>query len=247
MIPLFKSHFSIGKSILTLGDESPEGGSDGIFEIAKTNNLSEVVLVEDSLTGFLEAAKKSESLGIKLIFGLRLTACEGTSTENNCHKIIVFAKNDSGCKLLNKVYSEAFKGETPAIDIRKLKEVWNEESLKLAIPFYDSFIFNNTMSFANCVPSFNFTKPTLFIESNQLPFDDMIKERVERFASQKNLDTEKVKTIYYKNREDFEAFQTYKCICNRTGWGGRAVSIQKPNLEHCGSREFCLESWKEQV
>jgi len=245
MIPLFKSHFSIGKSILTLSDQTSEKGSDGIFEIAKENNLKELVLVEDSLTGFLEAAKKSLELNIKLIFGLRITACEQHSTQNNCHKVIVFSKDDSGCKLLNKIYSEAFKSENPAIDIQKLAEIWDNEHLKLAIPFYDSFIFNNTMSFANCVPSFNFTQPTLFVEDNDLPFDTIIQERVNKFASQKKLNVEKAKTIYYKNRKDFEAFQTYKCICNRGGWAGRAVSIQKPNLDHCGSAEFSFESWKD--
>ena len=43
MIPLFKSHFSIGKSILTLEspDKDKEGGSDSIFSIAKENSLKE--------------------------------------------------------------------------------------------------------------------------------------------------------------------------------------------------------------
>jgi DNA polymerase III alpha subunit len=247
MIPLFKSHFSIGKSILTLSEEESAGKSDGIFNIAKNNGLTEVVLVEDSLTGFLEAAKRSGDLGMQLVFGLRVTACDTHSTEKDCHKVVVFAKDDEGCKLLNKVYTKAFERELGAIEMDELASIWNDEHLKLVIPFYDSFIFNNTMSFSNCVPDFNFTSPTLFIEDNHLPFDTLIKERVQKFASKKSLSTEAAKTIYYKNRDDFEAFQTYKCTCNRTGWGGRAVSIQKPNLDHCGSREFCVESWKENV
>ena len=41
MLALFKSHYSIGKSILTLNDPSKtsEGGSDSIFQIAKDNSL----------------------------------------------------------------------------------------------------------------------------------------------------------------------------------------------------------------
>ena len=75
MIPLFKSHFSIGKSILTLDDpkDASENGSDSIFKIAQENNLKQIFLVEDSLIGFFEAYKKSKQLGIQLVFGLRLS------------------------------------------------------------------------------------------------------------------------------------------------------------------------------
>ena len=49
MLALFKSHYSIGKSILTLNDPSKvkDGGSDSVFQIALENNLSEIILVED--------------------------------------------------------------------------------------------------------------------------------------------------------------------------------------------------------
>ena len=62
MLPLFKSHFSIGKSILKLS------GGEGVFDIAKEAGLKKVFLVEDSLTGFLESAKLSEDTGIQLVF-----------------------------------------------------------------------------------------------------------------------------------------------------------------------------------
>ena len=83
MIPLFKSHFSIGKSILTLEspDKDKEGGSDSIFSIAKENSLKEVVLVEDSLTGFLQAKKNADNLNLKLIFGLRIDMREDASID----------------------------------------------------------------------------------------------------------------------------------------------------------------------
>jgi len=46
MLALFKSHYSIGKSILTLNDPSKtsEGGSDSIFQIAKDNSLDKIIL-----------------------------------------------------------------------------------------------------------------------------------------------------------------------------------------------------------
>ena len=49
MLPLFKSHYSIGKSILTLNhpDKFEEGGPDSIFKIAQDHDLEQVILVED--------------------------------------------------------------------------------------------------------------------------------------------------------------------------------------------------------
>jgi len=238
MIPLFKSHFSIGKSILRLG------GGEGIFDIARDLKLKKIFIVEDSLTGFLETAKMSKCYDIDFVFGLRISVCESdsTSSKGDCHKLIVFAKNGEGCKLLNKIYTKTFSEGGNSILLKDFKNLWSEENLKLVIPFYDSFIFNNTLLFSKCMPSFNFTKPTLFIEENQLPFDSIVKDEVLKFAKKNNLETEMVKTIYYKNREDFSAFQSYKLICNRSGWKGKSTSLECPNLDHCGSQEFCIES-----
>ena len=59
MIPLFKSHFSIGRSMLTL-DRSSSDGPDSIFQIIQDNKMNKLVLVEDSLMGFLHAQKVSK-------------------------------------------------------------------------------------------------------------------------------------------------------------------------------------------
>ena len=250
MIPLFKSHFSIGKSILTLEDPitHKEGKSDSVFTIAKENNLKEVVLVEDSLTGFLQAKKQADNLGLKLIFGLRIDMKEDAKVnpkeENQqcSHKIIIFAKNSNGCVLLNKIYSEAFSESFNAVDQKILKKHWNDKDLKLAIPFYDSFIFQNTMKFGNCTPNFCFTKPVFLLENNSLPFDSLLRTKVMKYAAENKLETENAKSIYYKNKKDVSALQTYKCITGRT-FGNKTLS--KPNLDHFGSNEFCFQSWKE--
>ena len=69
IIPLFKTHYSLGKSILNLSleDNQPDE-SDSVFPILKENKLKELVLVEDSMTGFLEAYQNAKELNIKLIF-----------------------------------------------------------------------------------------------------------------------------------------------------------------------------------
>ena len=58
MIPVFKSTYSIGKSILTLDDSDKEGGPDSIFTICEENDIKLLVLVEDSMTGFVTAHNK---------------------------------------------------------------------------------------------------------------------------------------------------------------------------------------------
>lgn len=242
MIPLFKSHYSIGKSILTLSSNKDENFSDSIFSIAEEYGLNKIVLVEDSLVGFLEAYTKSKSLGLQLIYGLRVSVSESLSDTDSSHKIIVFARNGEGSKLLNKIYSFAFTEGEGSIPMEELKRLWSDSSLKMAIPFYDSFIFNNIMSFNSCVPEFDFAKPIFFLENNFLPFDSEVFKGVESFCAKNNFSMHKAKSIYYKYREDFDAYQTYRIVCSRS-MGGRQKSLQVPNLDHMGSREFCFDSY----
>ena len=79
VIPLFKSHYSLGRSILTLDipKEFTDDRSDTVFDIIDdiTPEVKDVFLVEDSMAGFLEAYTNAKELKKKLIFGLRLTFC----------------------------------------------------------------------------------------------------------------------------------------------------------------------------
>ena len=249
MLPLFKSHYSIGKSILTLDDPKKvtDGGADSIFKIAVENKLNSIILVEDSLIGFFEAYKRCKELKIQLIFGLRLSMRNSSLEEDidSQHKIIVFAKTDIGCKLLNKIYSQAFCEFSGFLDYDSLKNLWDENHLKMGIPFYDSFLYVNNFSFGNAVPDLSFTKPTVFLENNGLALDFLIREKCQEFASSNNFPTELVKSIYYKNKEDVTAFMTYKIICNRSF--GKDRSLEKPELPHFCSNQFSFESWKETV
>ena len=245
--PLFKSHYSIGKSILTLAEPNEDkDGPDSIFEIAAEEKLKSLFLVEDSLIGFLEALKGCEKRGLDLRFGLRLTMCDALDQEKNkCeHKVVVFAKNAKGCQLLNRIYSFAFTEGDGRIDAKNLGRLWEEDNVTLAIPFYDSFIFQNLFYFAGCIPNFSFTAPLFLLEDNHLPFEGVLKRKIKEYVQNTKASTFDAKSIYYKSRADFEAFQTYKCICRRQF--ARKASLGNPNLDHCGSREFSLESWKSQ-
>jgi len=247
MVPLFKTHYSIGKSILTATDPASikEGGSDSVIQIAIENNLDKLVLVEDNFHGFLESKKRCDEHDIQLVFGLRLSVCNSHEDDKKKnHKVIIFAKNDHGCKKLYKIHSQAFCDYEQRLTFKDLKEHWTN-NLLLAIPFYDSFLHRNNFSFAEFIPDFSFVKPLFFLENNQLPFDHLLRGVVEGYCARHNYNTEESKTIYYKNKKDFAAYQTFKIICNRS-FSGRKSDLTRPNLDHCGSQEFCMESFLEQ-
>lgn len=246
MIPLFKSHYSIGKSILTLDhpDKIQEGSSDSVFSILNKDH-KQVVLVEDSLIGFLQSQKIAKELDLQLIFGLRISCSHEVNPDpkNACtHKIIIFAKNDQGCKLLNTIYSHAFCNNEGVLDSNFLKECWSEDDLSLSIPFYDSFIFMNSLHFCSCIPNFSFTNPNFFIENNFLPFDEDIKNKVIDYCEKYSYNYTDAKTIYYNKRSDFAAYQTYKCICSKK-FKQRTLAV--PNFDHLASPEFSYQSFLE--
>jgi len=247
VIPLFKSHYSIGKSILTLdkAGSSSKDASYSIVDIAKENQLKNVFLVEENMTSFLDANKNLSSIKVPFFYGLRVELCPDINDKSEesikkSSKIIIFAKNGAGYKKLIKIFSIASTlgfYYVPRIDEKSLSENWDESCLKLCVPFYDSFLFNNTTSYCLCSPQFNFTKPTFFLEDNELPFDDLVKEKVKKYCTD-SFEIIDVKSIYYHTREDFKAYLTFRCINNRT-------TLNKPNLEHMSSAEFSFESWKE--
>jgi DNA polymerase III alpha subunit len=153
-------------------------------------------------------------------------------------KIAIFAKNKKGYEKLIKIYSISSKigfYYQPRIDYKTLRENWSND-LILIIPFYDSFIYNNTLRNYICVPQIDFTKPYLFIEDNDLPFDGIIKEKIKTFAKENSLDILNVKSIFYNRKKDFKTYLTFRCINNRS-------ALNKPEIEHMTSNEFCFESF----
>lgn len=245
-IPLFKSHYSLGKSVLTL---APAGASSkdepsSIFDLAKKLKLKKLPLVEDSMSGFLQAYKSSEDLGIEPQFGLRLTVCDDIDKKNaesrlKEHKIIVFAKNGNGYYDLIKISTIACNEGFyyyPRLDFKTLKALWSDD-LMLVIPFYDSFVYQNNFTYSICVPDFSFCKPVFFIEDNNLPLDFLMRKKVLAYAEEK-YDTFQAQSIFYESKKDFLSYLTFRCISKRT-------TLNKPNLEHCSSNEFCAQSFKE--
>jgi hypothetical protein len=252
IIPLFKSQYSIGKSILTLekAESSQDDGPDSIIDICLKNNLKSFFLIDDSMSGFLQGYVNSKESGIKMIFGLRLTVCEDIEVKNeqslnsSC-KYVIVAKNNNGYKRLIKIYSKASTEGfyyVPRIDFNNLSKMWDDKDLQLVIPFYDSFIHRNYLEDCLCPPPPSKFKIDFIKEDNSLPFDDIISEKIDKYIefspSGSNCQTVNGQSIYYKRKKDFKAYLTFRAIDKRTTLG-------KPNLEHMASDEFCLESWIE--
>jgi DNA polymerase III alpha subunit len=248
VLPLFKSHYSIGKSVLTL--EKPEDvnptGPQSAIDICLKNSLDTLILVEDNMSGFLQAHLTCKELKLKLIYGVRLNVStnidektEESFTETS--KYIIFAKNKSGYNRLIKIYSLAAKDGfyyKPRIDFKNLKKLWSNKDLILAAPFYDSFIYMNAFTYGECVTEFDFCDPIFFKEKNNLPFDDALSKRVTDFCKDK-YEVFDAKSIYYNLKNDFSNYLTFRCISNRS-------TLNRPQFDHMSSDEFCFENWKEQ-
>lgn len=250
MLPLFKSHYSIGKSILTFAkagetEKNLKGGPSSIIDIAIEEKIKPLFVVEDSMAGFMEAYTNCSAAEIPLVYGYRVRVTAKITEKNEDSlktesKIIIMARNSEGfydlCKLATISAVEGFY-YAPRIDYETLNKKWTK-NLDLIIPFYDSFLFKNSFYVSQSIPDFSVITPTFFIEKNDLPFDNILTEKIKSFTAGK-YETVNTKSIYYKERRDFKSYVTYRCIHNRS-------TLAKPELEHLSSPEFCLESWKEQ-
>lgn len=246
VLPIFKSHYSAGKSILTL--DKPTGKEDSypcsIFDLLINNKLDTLILFDDCVSGILEANNRCQELKINFIFGVRLWVTHDMDDKSeeslyNRARYVVVAKNLSGYEDIIKIWSEAatrgFYYE-PCIDFKTLRSFWNPKNLKLVVPFYDSFLHRNVLESHKHVPEYDFAKPLFLVEDNNLPFDSIIQNKV-RLYTEGSFTARGAQSIYYKNAADFEAYMTRRCIDNRT-------TMNKPNLDHMCSDEFSFSKWQ---
>lgn len=230
MIPLFKSQFSVGKSILTL---------ENILNIAEINSLQEIVLVEDSFYGFRSFNKALAERGIKFVFGLRIEVLSNDSDDKEKpSKLIFFAKNNQGIQKIKDLYTAANTDKSKSVILNKYSKE-DFKDIKIAVPFYDSYIYNNLFHFGMSNIDLNGFDHVYFIENNSHPFDFQIKNAIDQLG----VKTVDAKSIYYKNKDEFHAFQMYKAVCNRSQ--GKSPTFSNPNLNHFCSDEFCWESYKD--
>jgi DNA polymerase III alpha subunit len=245
MIPLFKSHYSICKSILTLDADHEESGPRSIPKLCADYGIEKPFLIDDNMSGFPEAYKNFATNNIDFRFGLRLTVCEDMADKNENsikteHKIVVMMNSGGAYEKMVKIASESATNGLyyiPRIDFKTLKKYWSKD-LTLIIPFYDSYFYNNLISWNQCVPEY-FTDFYYFSEDNGTLINAQIKESLkEHVKKNKKGQIIEAKSIYYEKKDDFLAYLTLRCI-------GKRTTLQKPNLDGMCSDEFCLESWEE--
>lgn len=106
----------------------------------------------------------------------------------------------------------------------------------LAVPFYDSFLYLNRFEGHTHVPDFGFTNPTFFLEDNELPFDDILKDRVLDFCIKNAFNTLDTQSIFYYEPKDFKAYLTFRCIHSRGS--SKKSTCERPELNHMSSDTF---------
>lgn len=249
--PLFKTAFSVTRSILNSEAEgkSKPDRSPSIVDIAKREGIKHLFAVENQIGGYLQAKTNLEKIGVGYSLGWILNVVSDLSDETgeSSHKVVIFNKNDDGWKDLINIHNLASTKlnakSGPRITGEILQENWTD-NLLLAIPMYDSYLFNNLLTTKKCLLNIGKIKPVYFSESNDLPFDHIINDKLESLKQSEGIDILKTKSIYYENREDFDAYLTLRLLNRRTY--GSNNTLQEPNLEYMNSKEFCVEAWKEQ-
>lgn len=243
MIPIFRSNYSL-TSILTLDkviskDQRPINRADSIFDICEDIGHKDVFIADNNLSGLVEAYESAEASNMNLRYGFRVNVCndindKSEQSQKTQGKLIIFARKDNFkqlIKLHNIATTIGFYNGIARLDYKTLQKNWNK-NLLMVIPFYDSYLFNNLIYGYECIPDIDFAIPYITLENNDLPFDNLVKNQIQSSVKYDQISS---KTIYYKNRSDFNAYLTYRCILNRT-------TFQKPEIAHFGSSEFCIES-----
>lgn len=251
--PLFSSSASLKEGgVFTLEKASDiekakrRYGPVSLCVLAKEEKLAQVTLVESNFVNFMNAAKNLPEVGAQFRFGLKVTVCddmmqkteESLKTES---KVVLFMRNSAAYKPLIKLFTRSSTEGfyyAPRLDWKALKAGWSDD-LILALPFYSSFLAKNTLTFASIVPALP-AQPLLLREvAQELPFDGLLDEAVERYRAQSGCEVEQVKSIYYRRRDDSKKWQVWRAILNR------GASWDKPQMDHCASREFSWEAFKE--
>ncbi len=252
IIPLFSTSASTKQGgIFTL--EKPNSNVTRKFapislvNLAKEEKLKEITLVESNFINFMVAHKNLSEIDCQFKFGLKLVVCEDINNKSEDSfktesKVVVFLKSDKGYKNLIKIFTKAATDGfyyIPRIDWKNLKELFSE-NLILALPYYSSFLARNTLTFSSIAPDLP-TAPIILKEINQeIPFDYILDEVIDKYSKSNNYKIENVKSIYYKNRIDAKKFLIWRCILERKIW-------DKPNMDSMCSREFSWEAYKELI
>lgn len=223
-------------------------GPISLCELVKEEKLKKIHLVESNFISFMAAQKNLKKQGCDLAFGLKLIVTDDIAdkTEDsfkNESKIVIFMDNSDGYQALKDIYTKAATDGfyyCPRIDWKTLKYMWND-NLILSLPFYSSFLARNALSFSTMVPDLP-AKPEILREIGQeLPFDGILNDTIDRYAKANDIEIQSVKSIYYKNTADAKKFLIWRCIFER------GSSWDSPRQEHMSSPNFSWQHYKELI
>lgn len=254
IIPLFHTSASLKEGgIFTVekaGAAAKAGrvrGPVSLCDLAKSEGMKRMHIVASNWADFMSGYKNLKDIGCDLAFGLKVVICDDMAVKDEASwksesKVVLFMRTDKAYHALINLYTKAATDGfywVPRLDWKTLRYMWSDE-LILALPFYSSFLAKNTLTFAAIAPDLP-AKPLLLREvGQQMPFDGLLNESVDRYAAATGAEVQLVKSIYYKRREDSKAWQVWQAILRR-------ASYDSPQMDHCCSREFSYEAWKELI
>jgi DNA polymerase III alpha subunit len=249
IIPIWKTHASVGKSILTYEDEEDISDSApvSVIAIAKKHNLKQLIVIDNSFLAFPNLYKACKKHEIQLIFGLNFTICndvaqkDEASLSNNC-RVSVLMKNSNGYKDLIKL-NDAINGSsesfyyTPRGDWNVIKK-YMTDNLLLMIPPHNNFIHINLLRNGKSIPDFGNLKPIMTFCNIELPYTQILNPAIKTYAQNNNFELQEVWPVYYYKKDDFKAYSTFRAIHERE-------KFNSPNIDFFTNPEFCIESYLE--
>lgn len=262
IVPLFKSHYSLGKSLLTLDEpgKAKPGNPVSVYDLATAGGLKEVVLLDDRIDGFIQAYKMADKLGMKLCYGVELTVCatmgdktiESRRTES---KVVIFAKDYEGYQSIIRIWNRSwgpeghFSCRIAGNDLEYGRADWGllssfwTDNLIMGLPFFSSFIAVNTLTFHQIMPTLpQGVTPWVFREvQSELPFSFLIDAAIDRFVAGGGTRPECVvpaKTICYNRRADLKPYIVARAMQQGGTW-------DEPDVDHLHSSAFSWEAYRE--
>jgi DNA polymerase III alpha subunit len=246
IVPIFKTHGSLAKSIISYEDEEKisESGPVSLISIVNTYNLKRVVVMDDSFLAFPSLYSSLPS-NCELIFGINFLCCRDAKDKSEAslkteHKISNLMKNSDGYKDLLRIHNAIHTNQDNfyyqmRADLDIIKSKWTD-NLLMIIPPYDNFIHKNLLFDSFCVPDFGNIKPIFTYAKMQIPWDYLLEEGIKNYATNNSCDIQEVHPVYYYKEEDVKAFYTYKLIENRS-------KFSEPELDFFCSNKFSWESY----
>lgn len=248
IIPLIYEHCS-KKSTLTYWnpEETTENGPSSIIKLCLDNKIDKIVGVFTRYHSFLEAYKNCKKHKIHLVGGLEFWITDDVkgkeNAEKNESKIIVLLNNTDAYFDIIKLYSHIYTDKENKYykfryDWPRLKQEWSN-NYTLLLPFFDSFIHKNSLTFSKILPELPTDNIIIAREiDSQLPFAPLIDKALDEFNKDKKYQEINTKTIYYKDSSDIKlkSWEIFRCLENR-------AEFSNPELDWMCSKTFSFDNF----